>query len=109
LHSWRERPKFIWKPEKGIFYMEEEIKVINIEDNFGRRSGLDRRHISGSTPQKEKRGGKKRRIVKDRRSGLDRRNGLERRAPSPESDHGPENRTGRDRRSGRDRRDLLLL
>ena len=68
--------------------MEEDIQIINIEDNFGRRSGLDRRRSSGSHPDAEKRSGAERRSVKDRRSGLDRRNGVERRA-STESDQAP--------------------
>lgn len=88
--------------------MEEDIQVININDNFGRRSGLDRRQIFDPAPQKEKRGGGERRIVKDMRSGLDRRSGVERRA-SIEADRDPEHRNGKDRRSGQDRRDFLML
>ena len=49
--------------------MEEDIKVINIEDNFGRRSGLDRRNISGSTPPMKKGAAKNGELSKTRDPG----------------------------------------
>ena len=59
--------------------MAEDIKVINVMDKFGRRSGIDRRRMYDS--ELDKKGGIKneRRSGTDRRSGFDRRSGIERR------------------------------
>ena len=59
--------------------MREDIQVINIGDNLGRRSGVEHRHISDSVLEEERRNntdnrsGIERRCESDRRSGTDRR------------------------------------
>ena len=59
--------------------MKDDINVINIDDNFGRRTGLDRRKNSGLPIEEERREGKERRSGKDRRSEGNSRSGPERR------------------------------
>ena len=65
--------------------MTAEIQRFFFSDNFGRRSGKERRRMDADYDGEEKRSSK------DRRSGIDRRGGLDR-------------RTGVDRRIGQDRR-----
>ena len=82
--------------------MTDDIKVINVSDNFGRRTGLDRRKISGSF-NSEVRSGKERRSGPDRRCGVDRR---DRMRMNFGDNH---RRNGIERRSGDDRRGLTFL
>jgi hypothetical protein len=112
--------------------MKNGITVISLSDNFGRRSGIDRRRKVNPDLKMEKRISKDRRSRIVRRRGLDRRGGIERRGEADfkkakflplNKDHipvldekghtvafvGPGRRTGRDRRSGVDRRDFLIL
>lgn len=112
--------------------MKDGITVISLRDNFGRRSGLDRRRKAGPDLKMERRTSKDRRSSIDRRRGHDRRGGTERREEAdfkkpeflpPNKDHipildegghtvafvGPGRRTGRDRRNGVDRRDFLIM
>ena len=53
--------------------MNTSNTALNLRDNGGRRSGIDRRYFSYSNHIPERRNGNDRRIVSDRRSGLDRR------------------------------------
>ena len=46
---------------------------LNIMDNGGRRSGIDRRHFSYNAHVPERRSGQDRRSDKDRRTGVERR------------------------------------
>ena len=64
---------------------------VELTDNGGRRSGMDRRHFSYSDHIPE------RRIVADRRNGLDRRSGLDRR-------NDKDRKMEKNRRSGLERR-----
>ena len=112
--------------------MKDGITVISLRDNFGRRSGLDRRRKAGPDLKMENRIGKDRRSNIVRRRGHDRRSGIARRGETNfkkakflplNKDHipvldeeghavafvGPGRRTGRDRRSGVDRRDFLIV
>jgi len=112
--------------------MKDGITVINLSDNFGRRSGIDRRMKASTNFKMERRIGKDRRSGVVRRRRHDRRCGIDRRGVADfkgaaflphKKDHipvmdgkghtvayvGPGRRTGRDRRSGVDRRDFLIL
>ena len=89
--------------------MIDDIKVINVSDNFGRRSGLTRRKITGSPIEDERRDENERRIVFDRRCGTDRRNGVDRRDISRMNYGDNHRRSGKDRRSGDDRRGFSFL
>ena len=74
----------------------EGHKIINLLDNFGRRSGIDRR-MRVLAVKEDRRSGRDRRSRRDRRNGVDRR-----------SKDQAENASYR-RRSGIDRRDFLML
>ncbi len=112
--------------------MKDDITVINLSDNFGRRSGIDRRRKVSPDLKMEKRTSKDRRRSIVRRKGHDRRSGIARRVETDfkkakflplNKDHipvldekghtvaflGPGRRTGKDRRSGVDRRDFLIV
>jgi len=71
---------------------------IYLSDNYGRRSGIERRHITGSYK------GQERRINSDRRGGLDRRITIGDRRSGIERRNRPNISYGMDRRSGEDRR-----
>jgi hypothetical protein len=53
---------------------------VSMEDNGGRRSGIERRQFSFNAHIPERRHGENRRSGKDRRSGMQWRKGKERRA-----------------------------
>jgi len=112
--------------------MKDGITVISLRDNFGRRSGIDRRRKTSPDLRMEKRISKDRRSSIVRRRGHDRRSWIQRRGEANfkkakflplNKDHipildeeghtvafvGPGHRTGRDRRSGVDRRDFLIM
>ena len=94
-------------------------------DNFGRRSGLDRRSMRSKWAGDERRKVTERRQQNDRRESDDRRVQSERRfgdieipemfLSTGETDRpvftreDPDRRAGRQRRSGVDRRDFLIL
>jgi hypothetical protein len=83
--------------------MTDDIQVINISDNFGRRSGPEKRKILGSPIEEERRSGR------DRRNGTDRRCGADRRDRT-RLNYGTDRRGSNERRrSGHDRRDLMML
>jgi len=87
--------------------MTEGIKVINIRDNFGRRSGLDRRRIYTPNYMKERRSGEDRRIGTDRRGSSDRREEQDRIERS-KSNVGNNRQAEWFKRSGVDRRDFMI-
>lgn len=71
---------------------------IYLSDNYGRRSGIGRRHMAGSYQGEEKRSNTDRRSGKDRRITIgDRRSGIERRS-RPKASYGVDRRSGEDRR-----------
>ena len=82
-------------------------QAVQLYDNGGRRSGIERRCFSYSGVIPERRTGEDRRSGSDRRCCADRRNTEDRRNGSlPILD---ERRSQSDRRSGDDRRDLTLF
>jgi hypothetical protein len=87
--------------------LREDVLVINLSDNFGRRSGVDRRQASHPYDMERRRAGTDRRSVIDRRFRLERRNGGERRN-SKRLSFGMDRRNGRDRRSGHEQMDLMM-
>ena len=82
--------------------MKEGMEVFNINDNFGRRSGLDRRKATDIFILAERRAGADRRSEIDRRSGLERRGVGERRNLKRIS-------FGMDRRKAKDRRMVVSV
>lgn len=87
--------------------MAEDRKVISFKDDFGRRSGVNRRRSSISISKEE-------RADRDRRNGNDRRSGSERRCIVDRRAHtkihsGPGRRSEQERRSGIDRRDFMIF
>ena len=84
--------------------MTEDITEISISDNFGRRSGFDRREMLIPSFERAKGDERERRVCKDRRVGdADRRNRIDRRS-AVEKAFEAECETERERRSGQDRR-----
>ena len=83
---------------------EEDMLEISISDNFGRRTGFNRRKMSSSAFDREEGYERERRVCKDRRIGAaDRRSGIDRRSAGKvifETERGTE----KERRSGQDRR-----
>jgi len=65
---------------------------IYLSDNYGRRSGIERRHMPGSYQGEEKRDNT------DRRSGEDRRMTIGDRRSRPKASYGVDRRSGQDRR-----------
>ena len=86
--------------------MTDNIKLISISDNFGRRIGLDRRKISISPFEEEKRDKRERRNGGDRRNRGNRRSGTERRSGRI-AFFKTEHRSGKERRNNYDRRVIL--
>lgn len=74
------------------------MQGINISDNFGRRSGMDRRQASLFYAMEDRRSGTDRRSGIDRRSGFDRRDGEEREPRKVSIDK--DRRRGDERRKG---------
>ena len=71
---------------------------IYISDNYGRRSGIERRHMPGSYQGEEKRSNTDRRSGEDRRITIgDRRSGIDRRS-RPKTSYGIDRRSVQDRR-----------
>jgi hypothetical protein len=111
--------------------MNRHSEKIFIKDDFGRRSGLDRRRNPELSTGDEKRRSVERRNQNRRRSPSERRSGVERRreisaSPGifwsitdpellnpaggiPVCGIGPDRRNGKERRSGCDRRDFMVL
>jgi hypothetical protein len=110
--------------------MKESPAMVFMRDDFGRRSGLDRRQNRESLPHNEERRDIERR-KQNRRASSDRRSGMERRRQHSETSGvfwsisdpgslipskgfpvcvvGPDRRNGKERRSGVDRRDFMIL
>ena len=78
--------------------------VMQLIDNGGRRTGIERRQFSYTNHIPEMRSGGDRRGNGDRRSGLDKRSGKDRRIVQVIEVESGDNRGRRDRRSGKDRR-----
>jgi hypothetical protein len=93
-------PKSIFQIQ-GRIEMAKKIEIINVMDKFGRRSGIDRRHVYDSEIQRKSRMRKERRSGTDRRSGFDRRSGIERRLEAG-------TQVMEERRSGKERRTLRV-
>jgi len=83
--------------------------VLNLRDNGGRRSGIERRRFSYADHIPERRSGNDRRATPDRRREEDRRNGADRRTGESNVIHmkryrKEDRRSFNDRRSGVERR-----
>jgi len=111
--------------------MNQHPARVFIRDDFGRRSGLDRRRNPEFPTGDEKRKGVERRKQTRRRASSDRRSGVERRRESSADSRvfwsitdsgplnlagdiplcviGPDRRNGKERRTGFDRRDFMVL
>ena len=111
--------------------MQKSSVIQFVRDDFGRRSGLERRQNRQSACHDERRRGLERRKTDARRSSSGRRSGMERRLQSGETSGvfwsmtepdplgppkgtpvcvvGPDRRNGKERRSGFDRRDFTVL
>lgn len=88
--------------------MSSGYTVFSVKDNWGRRSGIDRRRFSYSDHVPERRIGVERRSGEERRSSEDRRCNQERRQETFLIDF-RDRRIGMDRRFGTDRRDFMVL
>ena len=83
--------------DSGGYFM----KSLYINDNFGRRSGIERRRSLMPWNGRDRRGGKERRIDPERRSGVERRTMTE--------DLFGIYLGARDKRGGSDRRNFMIV